>query len=212
MSHTEKIIEYAESISKPESGLLKRIYRETNLKIMNPIMLSGHLQGKLLSLISSMIRPKYALEIGTYTGYSAICLAQGLSDEGKLITVESNPELEEYCLKNISDSGLGSKIELIIGDAREVIKSIDKPLDLVYIDCDKEIYLEIYELVFDKVVSGGFIIADNVLWHEKIFDENDRNYKGTIAIEAFNRYIHDDSRVDNLLLPFRDGLMIMQKK
>lgn len=212
MNPTEqKIVEYAESITKPESETLRRIYRETNLKVMNPIMLSGHLQGKFLSLISSMIRPQYALEAGTYTAYSAICIAQGLRENGKLFTIESDPELEEICRTNIAGSGLQEKIELLIGDAREVIKEIEKPLDLVYIDCDKEIYLDIYKLVFDKVVPGGFIVADNVLWHGKILDENEQNCRGTRSIAEFNEYVKNDERADNLLLPFRDGLMIIQK-
>ncbi|HNW90881.1 MAG TPA: O-methyltransferase [Bacteroidales bacterium] len=208
---SRSIIEYAEEITKPESAILNLIYRETNLKVMNPIMLSGHLQGKLLSLLSSMIRPQVALEVGTFTAYSAICIAQGLRDKGKLFTIESNPELEEICRKNIAASGMQEKINLLIGDAREVIKKISEPIDLVYIDCDKEIYLEIYKLVFDKVVSGGFIIADNVLWHGKILDKDEQNYRGTQSIKEFNEYVRNDKRADNLLLPFRDGLMIIQK-
>ncbi|HOY31342.1 MAG TPA: O-methyltransferase [Bacteroidales bacterium] len=212
MSHTEqKIIEYAERITKPETEILRRINRETHLKVMNPIMLSGHLQGKLLGLLSSMQKPRFVLEVGTYTAYSAICLAQGLQEGGKVFTIESDPELEDICRKNIAQSGLQEKIELLTGDAREVIKSIYEPLDLVYIDCDKDIYLDIYKLVFDKVVHGGFIIADNVLWHGKIFEDDGRNYRGTQSISEFNEYIRNDERVDNLLLPFRDGLMIIQK-
>ena len=205
------IIEYAEKITKPESEILRQINRETHLKVMNPIMLSGHLQGKFLSLLSSMIKPHVALEVGTYTAYSAICLAQGLQDGGTLFTIESDPELEDICRKNIAESGFQEKIQLLIGDARDVIKNINDPLDLVYIDCDKELYLEIYKLVFDKVVHGGFIIADNVLWHGKILDEDEQNYRGTKSITEFNDYVRNDERADNLLLPFRDGLMIIQK-
>lgn len=212
MNPTEqKIIEYAEQITKPESEILRRINRETHLKVMNPIMLSGHLQGKFLSLLSSMIKPQVALEVGTYTAYSAICIAQGLQDGGILYTIESDPELEEICRKNIAESGFQEKIQLLIGDARDVIINIDGPLDLVYIDCDKEIYLEIYKLVFDKVAHGGFIIADNVLWHGKVLDEDEQNYRGTKSIAEFNDYVRNDERADNLLLPFRDGLMIIQK-
>lgn len=212
MSHTEqKIIDYAEKISKPESEFLKQIFRETHLKVMNPIMLSGHLQGKLLQMLSSMIKPYFALEIGTFTAYSAICIAQGLQKGGKLITLELNPELESICRKNITESGIEEKIELHIGDARDLIPNIDKPLDMVYIDCDKEIYLEVYNLVIDKVVSGGFIIADNVLWHGKVIDKNAHKDRETKAIVDFNTFVCNDKRVDNLLLPFRDGLMIIQK-
>ncbi|HOV11874.1 MAG TPA: O-methyltransferase [Bacteroidales bacterium] len=206
-----KIIEYAEQISKPESTILNRIYRETNLKVMNPIMLSGHLQGKLLSLMSRMIKPLFALEVGTYTAYSAICIAQGLQANGKLITIESNPELEDICRKNIMDSGFQQKIELMIGDARELINGLHQSFDLVFIDCDKEIYLDIYKLVFEKLKPGGYIIADNVLWHGKILDEQEQNYRGTQSVAAFNEYVRNDERADNLLLPFRDGLMIIQK-
>ena len=208
---SRSIIEYAEKITKPETEILKRIFRETHLKVMNPIMLSGHLQGKFLSLLSSMIKPRYALEVGTFTAYSAICLAEGLQNNGKLFTIESDQELEEICRKNIAESGMQEKIDLLIGDARDMIKKISEPLDLVYIDCDKEIYLEIYKLVFEKVVPGGFIIADNVLWHGKILDENEQNYRGTKSIAEFNEYVRNDKRADNLLLPFRDGLMIIQK-
>jgi len=206
-----KIIEYAEQISKPESTILNRIYRETNLKVMNPIMLSGHLQGKLLSLMSRMIKPLFALEVGTYTAYSAICIAQGLQANGKLITIESNPELEDICRKNIMDSGFQQKIELMIGDARELINGLHQSFDLVFIDCDKEIYLDIYKLVFEKLNPRGYIIADNVLWHGKILDEQEQNYRGTQSVAAFNEYVRKDERADNLLLPFRDGLMIIQK-
>jgi len=212
MSPTEqKIIDYAETITKPESDILKRVFRETNLKVMNPIMLSGHLQGKLLQFLSTMIKPRYVLEIGTYTGYSAICLAQGLQKNGKLISIESNPELEDICRKNIADAKLGKSVELIIGDAKEIIPGLEKMFDLVYIDCDKEIYLDIYEMVFDKVAPGGFIIADNVLWHGKILDENEQTYKGTKEIAAFNEFVKNDERADNMLLPFRDGLMLIRK-
>lgn len=212
MSHIEqKINDYAEKITKPESDFLKQIFRETNLKVMNPIMLSGHLQGKLLQFFCSMIKPRFALEIGTFTAYSAICIAQGLMKDGKLITMELNPELESICRKNIVESGMEEKIELQIGDARELMPAIDKPLDMVYIDCDKEIYLEVYNLVLDKVVSGGFIIVDNVLWHGKVIDKNAQKDRETKAIIDFNTFVCNDKRVDNLLLPFRDGLMIIQK-
>ncbi|HNZ43266.1 MAG TPA: O-methyltransferase [Bacteroidales bacterium] len=206
-----KIIEYAEQISKPESPLLNRIFRETNLKVMNPIMLSGHLQGKFLSLLSRMIKPLFALEVGTYTAYSALCIAQGLQPDGKLFTIESNPELEDICRKNIMDSGLHHKIELLMGDARELIKGLPQSFDMVFIDFDKEIYLDIYKLVFEKLNPGGYIIADNVLWHGKILDEEEQNYRGTQSLAAFNEYVRNDERADNLLLPFRDGLMIIQK-
>jgi caffeoyl-CoA O-methyltransferase len=212
MSLTEKEInDYSEKISKPESEFLKQIYRETHLKVMNPIMLSGHLQGKLLQLLSSMIKPHFALEIGTFTAYSAICIAQGLPKGGKLITIEINPELESICRKNIIESGMEEKIELQIGDAIKLIPDIDNMLDMVYIDCDKEKYLEVYNLVIDKVAPAGFIIADNVLWHGKVFEKNAQKDRETKAICDFNTFVCNDKRVDNLLLPFRDGLMIIQR-
>ncbi len=208
----QKIHDYAEEISTQENDILKQLTRETHLKVMNPIMLCGFLQGRFLAMISSMMQAENILEIGTYTGYSAICLAQGLQEHGTLHTIEKDPELEEICRKYFKLSGFENKIQLHIGDAMEVIPQFDMLFDLVYIDCDKELYTDVYKLVFEKVKPRGYIIADNVLWHGKIFDEHQQNDKETKAIVEFNRYIQNDKRAENYLLPFRDGMMIIQKK
>ncbi len=208
----QKIHDYAEEISSTENEILKQLTRETHLKVMNPIMLCGFLQGRFLEMICSMMRAENILEIGTYTGYSAICLAQGLQEHGTLHTIEKDPELEEICRKYFKHSGLENKIQLHIGDAMEVIPNLDMLFDLVYIDCDKELYSDVYKLVFEKVKPRGYIIADNVLWHGKIFDEHQQNDKETKAIVEFNRYVKNDKRAENYLLPFRDGMMIIQKR
>jgi predicted O-methyltransferase YrrM len=158
-----------------------------------------------------MIKPRLVLEIGTYTGYSAICMAQGLNENGKIITIEINPELENICRKYFAESEMNDKINLIIGDALTVIPTLEQKFDMVYIDCDKSDYLNVYNLAMEKLNSGGYIFADNVLWHGKIFASDDKNNKGTKAIKLFNRYIKNDVRVQNLLLPMRDGLMLIQK-
>ncbi|MCK9611333.1 MAG: O-methyltransferase [Bacteroidales bacterium] len=207
----DKITTYAEMISSPEGRVLSRLRRETHLKAMNPIMLTGHIQGSLLRMLTSMIKPRLVLEIGTYTGYSAICMAQGLNENGKIITIEINPELENICRKYFAESEMNDKINLIIGDALTVIPTLEQKFDMVYIDCDKSDYLNVYNLAMEKLNSGGYIFADNVLWHGKIFASDDKNNKGTKAIKLFNRYIKNDVRVQNLLLPMRDGLMLIQK-
>ena len=206
-----KINEYAERVSKPVDDLLDQLYRETHLKAMNPIMLTGPLQGKLLQFISQMLQPNLILEIGTYTGYSAICLARGLKAGGILHTIEKDPELETFCHKYFERAGLSDKINLHIGDALEIIPGIDLSFDLVYIDCDKEIYPQMYQLVFEKVAKGGYIIADNVLWHGKVIEEGGLTDYETKGIMDFNELVKNDLRVDNFMLPFRDGLMIIKK-
>ena len=207
----QKIFDYAEEHSKPIDDVLLQLYRETHLKVMNPIMLTGFLQGKLLQSFSEMLKPKMVLEIGTFTGYSAICFARGLSRGATLHTIEKDPELESICRKYFNLSGTADKIELHIGDALELIPRMEHTFDLVFIDCDKEIYSEVYELVIDKVVKGGYIIADNVLWHGKVFEEQKLSDRETKAIMQFNEKVKNDKRVDNFLLPFRDGLMIIKK-
>jgi caffeoyl-CoA O-methyltransferase len=207
----QRIYDYAGEHSKPIDDILLQLHRETHLKVMNPIMLTGFLQGKLLQSFSEMLKPKMVLEIGTFTGYSAICFARGLQQGARLHTIEKDPELEAICLKYFKLSEMSDKIELQIGDALELIPSMDQTFDLVFIDCDKEIYSDVYEIVIDKVVKGGFIIADNVLWHGKVFDEPDLSDRETKAIMQFNEKVRNDKRVDNFLLPFRDGLMIIKK-
>ncbi len=200
---------YAEAHTSPESDLLKRINRETYADVLMPRMLSGHLQGRLLSMISCMIRPSTILEIGTYTGYSAICLAEGLRDGGKIITLDINEELESRVRKFFMEWKQPEVIDYRIGDARKIIPTLQGPFDLVWIDADKENYATYFDLVIDKVAAGGFILADNVLWSGKVLDE--KPDKDTRAIQAFNKKIQDDSRVENVLVPVRDGIMMMRK-
>lgn len=206
----EQIMEYAKAHTSVEPAVLKWISRETHLKVLNPRMLSGHLQGRLLSFLSKMKAPKHVLEIGTFTGYSAICLAEGLAEGGKVITIEENEELEPLIRNFFAEAGAEDKIELLIGDAREIIPKLNYHFDLVFIDADKEYYSEFYDLVFDKVRIGGLIIADNVLWNGKVVNPDSRD-KSSASLIRFNDKIQNDSRVENILLPVRDGLMIIRK-
>jgi len=206
------IEQYAEQYSKPESDLLYRLNRETHLKVLHARMLSGHLQGKLLQCISQMIQPENVLEIGTYTGYSALCLAEGLSKNGVIHTIEINGELEEIALKYFKESNAAKQIKLHIGDAVQIIPTLNLAFDIVFIDSDKQQYCRYYELVFEKVKAGGFILAENVLWNEKVLCQPHPNDKDAQGIIEFNNMISRDDRVDNLLLPLRDGIMIIRKK
>jgi caffeoyl-CoA O-methyltransferase len=207
----QKIYEYAEEFSKPVEEVLYQLHRETHLKVMNPIMLTGFLQGKLLRFLCEMIQPKNVLEIGTFTGYSAICFASGLQADSKLLTIEKDPELEAICRKYFVLAGLEKKIDLHIGNALDLIPEIDKTFEMIYLDCHKEIYLDIYQLIFDKVAKGGYIIADNVLWHGKVINEKDITDRETKGIIDFNTFVKNDKRVDNFMLPFRDGIMMIKK-
>jgi len=206
-----QIIKYVENHTSPEPGILRKIARETHLKVLRPRMLSGHLQGRLLSLFSKLIRPHYALDIGTYTGYSAICLTEGLAKNGKLITIEKNDELEPMIREFFAEAGLEDRIELLIGDAKDIIPQLNHKFDLVFIDADKEFYQSYYELIIDKVSAGGLIIADNALWDGKVAAPASPKDKDTPELVAFNKMVQDDPRVENILLPIRDGLMIIRK-
>lgn len=201
------VIEHTEE----QSELLRELERETNVKIYHPRMLSGHLQGKILKMFSHMISPYRILEIGTYTGYSALCLAEGLLPGGILHTIEINDELEDFIRLYINRSTLSSKINLHIGNALNIIPSINEIFDLVFIDGDKREYLDYYHAIFDKVRQGGFIIADNVLWNGKVLNKQE-NDEFTKSIRAFNDYVHFDIRVENVMLPLRDGLTILRKR
>ena len=196
--------------SSEESILLKKINRETHLEVLQPRMLSGHFQGRVLSMLSKMIRPDLILEIGTYTGYSALCLAEGLSKEGKLITIDINEELEDRVRGYFQSSEYKNKIHYFIGDAIKLIPEMSYKWDLIFIDADKMNYINYYNMVFDQLKVGGYIIADNVLWSGKVADEN-KNDKDTQLLRKFNSLIHNDSRVEEVLLPIRDGLMIARK-
>jgi caffeoyl-CoA O-methyltransferase len=202
---------YAEAHTSPESDVLYQLNRETNLKVMQPRMLSGHLQGKILEMISCMLQPSQVLEIGTYTGYSAIALCKGLQEKGLLHTIEINPEHENMAATYFNRAGLNHIIKQYIGDALTIIPSIDQIFDLVFIDADKENYIAYFEMVLPKTRKGGFIIADNVLWSGKVFSEPQANDTETRGIIDFNNAIQQDNRVEKLLLPVRDGLMIMRK-
>ena len=204
------IDKYCVEHTTPENDLLSKLNRETHAKVLQSRMLSGHLQGRFLSMLSRMIQPKNILEIGTYTGYSALCLAEGLAENGKLITLDVNEELEDFVRNYFKESALNDKIDFRIGNALQVIPTLPETFDIVFIDADKLNYTHYYDLVFDKVRSGGYIIADNVLWSGKVSNPA-ANDKDTIAIRAFNKKIQDDTRVENILLPIRDGLMVLRK-
>ncbi|MCS6969122.1 MAG: O-methyltransferase [Cytophagales bacterium] len=201
---------YAEAHTTPDPPLLNQLVRETHLKTTMPRMLSGPLQGALLSLLTRLIRPTKILEIGTFTGYSALCLAQGLAPEGKLITIDCNEETSEIARRYFAQAGLADKINILLGDAAQILPTLNEVFDLVYIDADKRRNADYYQMVLPKVRPEGLILIDNVLWSGKVLSP-DPTDKDTAAIVAFNRMVQEDSRVKNLLLPIRDGLMIVQK-
>jgi caffeoyl-CoA O-methyltransferase len=208
---TDLISAYIESHTTPEDQVLARLYRETHLKAINPRMLSGAVQGKLLEFISRMIKPACILEIGTFTGYSAICLARGLAPGGKLITIEKNDELNHFPLRYFKEAGLTDRIELINGDALKIIPSLPYTFDLVYIDGEKTEYVQYFQLLIDRINQGGFLLADNVLWSGKVVEEPDKSDMETRSIIEFNNYIKEDRRVENCILPLRDGISIIRK-
>ncbi len=205
----ENLAKYIEQHTDVEPELLKALNRETQLKVLMPRMISGHFQGRVLSMLSKMIRPKNILEIGTYTGYSALCFAEGLSAEGKITTIDINEELEELVRSYFNKSNYKNQIEYILGDANKIIPTLKDSFDIVFIDADKENYGKYYNLVFDKVNKGGYIIADNVLWSGKVVGT--KIDKDTKAILEFNKMVQDDNRVENVLFPIRDGLLIARK-
>lgn len=207
----DNILNYSISKSEKESKLLNDLYRETYLKVLNPRMISGHYQGRILSLISKIISPKKILEIGTYTGYSAICLCEGMDKDGILHTIDNNKELVEIQNKYFKRANLKDKIVQHSGDAKNIIPSIDEEFDIVFIDADKESYPEYYDLIINKVRSGGIIIADNILWSGKILEKVEKDDQATKSIIEFNNKIIEDNRVKNIILPIRDGLNIVRK-
>ena len=207
----DNILNYSISKSEKESKLLNDLYRETYLKVLNPRMISGHYQGRILSFISKIISPKKILEIGTYTGYSAICLCEGMDKDGILHTIDNNKELVEIQNKYFKKANLKDKIVQHSGDAKNIIPSIDEEFDIVFIDADKESYPEYYDLIINKVRSGGIIIADNILWSGKILEKVEKDDQATKSIIEFNNKIIEDDRVKNIILPIRDGLNIVRK-
>jgi predicted O-methyltransferase YrrM len=207
---SDELQQYVEANTSQESNLLKKINRETHAQVLRSRMLSGHVQGRFLSMVSKMIRPKSILEIGTYTGYSAICLAEGLQPGGKLITIDINEELENRVRNYFRESTADNQIDYRIGDARKIIPALDMTFDLVFIDADKENYSLYFDLVINKLSAGGVILADNVLWSGKVVQP--KPDKDTQAILDFNAKIQNDPRVENLLLPLRDGVMMIQMR
>jgi caffeoyl-CoA O-methyltransferase len=207
-----EIERYALEFTTAEDKVLAQLARETHLKTLSPRMLSGHLQGAFLTMISSALQPSCALEIGTFTGYSAICLAKGLKKGGKLITIDVNEETEQMARNAFAEAGLNEYIEFRLGNALEIIPEISGPFDLVFIDADKKNYPRYFDLVIEKVRVGGLIITDNVLWSGKVLDEEKNMDPETFCIHAFNRKVREDVRVETVLLPIRDGLMVARKK
>ena len=207
----EALANYANAHSSEEPAILKKLNRETHLKMMQSRMLSGHLQGRLLSLLSHLTRPKCILEIGTYTGYSAICLAEGLAEGGILHTIDNNPERDAFVNRFIDEAKMTGKIRTYIGDARKVIPTITGDFDIVFIDADKSSYAAYYDLIIDRVKQGGIIITDNVLWSGKVIEPVKANDEDTLLIHAFNKKIALDPRVEVVLLPIRDGISIARK-
>lgn len=209
---SEDLSNYCEAHTSNESEVLKKLNRETHLKVVSPRMLSGHLQGRFLSFISKLKQPNLIVEIGTYTGYSALCMAEGLTEKGKLISIDVNEETSAFAKSFIQQTDYANKIELVIADAKEYIKTITDPIDLIFIDADKKNYLSYYHLAMEKLHSGGLIIADNVLWSGKITMPESAMDRETLALHEFNKFVQQDERVENILLPIRDGLMVVRKK
>lgn len=203
--------DYIVAHSEKEPELLYQLNRQTHIKVLQPRMLSGHFQGRVLSMLSHMIQPKNVLEIGTYTGYSALCFAEGLAEGGKITTIDLNYELEDMVKEFVEKTDNQKNIQTVIGDAMEVIPNLDEEYDLVFIDADKGNYVNYYNLVFDKVKKGGYIIADNVLWSGKVLDDYEKLDLDTRVIMDYNKLVQEDDRVQNVLFPIRDGLNIARK-
>jgi len=208
-----ELSEYVENHTSEESPLLKKIDHFTNEKMVMPRMLSGHLQGRVLAMLSKLMRPKTILEIGTFTGYSALCLAEGLEENGKIITIDINEELEDVVTDFFNQSPYGHMIDYRIGNALDIIPELNEIFDMVFIDADKENYLNYYDLIMEKLNPGGILIADNVLWSGKVIKKSEKKDKDieTEGLKLFNQKVHADDRVENVLLPIRDGLMIVRK-
>ncbi len=208
----KEINNYCEEYSQKEDDVLYDLNRKTNQKILRPRMLSGHLQGQLLTMFSNMISPSKILEIGTYTGYSAICLARGLKKDGVLHTIDINEELEYFAREYFEKANLSKQIISHVGNAMDILPKLNISWDLVFIDADKENYINYYNLVFDQINKGGFIIFDNVLWSGKVIQEINPKDKETVALVELAKILESDNRVENVLLPVRDGLFMVRKK
>ncbi len=208
---SQELDNYVCNHSENEPSLLYELNRRTNLEVLRPRMLSGHFQGRVLSMFSNMIRPLNVLEIGTYTGYSALCFAEGLQEGGKVTTIDINEELEDLIREFIVKSNFSNCVDFIVGDAMHILPTLTTEFDLVFIDADKQNYCSYYDLVFDKVKKGGYIIADNVLWSGKVVENYETTDRDTQLLMDFNKKIQEDQRVQNVLFPIRDGLMIARK-
>lgn len=209
---TDEIEAYILSHSDEEGDLLRALNRDANVNLLRPRMLSGHLQGRLLKMFCRMMRPRRVLEIGTYTGYATLCLAEGMEEGGLVHTLEINDEMEDFIQKYLARSPHCDKVRLHIGDAMQIIPQLDETFDMVFIDADKRLYSAYYDLVFPRVRQGGLILADNTLWDGKVVDEVAPTDKQTLGILRFNEKIKADDRVEKVILPLRDGLTLIWKK
>ncbi len=207
---TYAIEEYLEQHATPMDEVLHELYRETHLHAMNPRMASGPVQGRFLQLLCQLMQPKKVLEIGTFTGFATICMARGMGSDGLLTTIEANEEYEGVIRKYLAKAAVADRVRLIIGDAKEVIPTLESGFDMVFIDADKISYPSYYDLVIEKLNPGGVILADNVLWEGKVLNDGTKE-RDTKAIQAFNDKVQNDPRVENVLLPLRDGLMMVRK-
>lgn len=211
-ANDELLEQYIRNHIDDEGEYLHALYRDTHVKLLRPRMASGHLQGRMLKMFVRMIQPKTILEIGTYSGYSAICMAEGLAEEGKLYTFEINDEQEDFTRPWLENSPYADKINFYIGDALKLVPNMDIKFDLVFIDGDKRRYLDYYHMALNKISDGGYIIADNTLWDGHVIKETNNNDQQTAGIKSFNDYVAKDTRVEKVILPFRDGLTIIKKK
>ena len=212
LEHDEAIEKYILEHIDEEGEVLKALNRDAHVNLMRPRMLSGHLQGRLLKMFCRMMQPKYILEIGTYTAYATLCLAEGAANDAEIHTIEVNDELEDFIKKHLHKTKLKDKIHLHIGDAMEIIPNLDCMFDLVFIDANKRVYTEYYNLIFDKVRPGGLIIADNTLWDGKVLETPKQGDRQTIGIQHFNDMVAEDDRVEKVIIPLRDGLTLIWKK
>lgn len=208
----DKLEEYISAHIAPESGLLKDLYRETNLRLLNPRMASGHIQGRLLKMLVTMIKPKLILEVGTFTGYATLCMAEGLPDGGVVHTVEIDDELEDFILKGFKKSPFSEKIVLHIGNALEVVPGLGLEFDLIFLDGEKREYPEYYSALLEYLKPGGYMIADNTLWDGHVVDKEYDSDPQTIAVRRFNDMVRADEQVEVAMIPIRDGLTIIRKK
>ena len=209
---SKKLDDYICAHTSEEPNLLYELNRETHLNVLQPRMLSGHFQGRVLSMLSKMIQPKDILEIGTYTGYSALCFAEGLAEGGHIITIDKNEELEDLVHDFVSRSEYKDQIKCMVGDAMKIVPQLKRSFDLVFIDADKGNYLNYYSMVMNKIRKGGYIIIDNVLWSGKVLDKVQDNDEDTKVLIELNKTIHEDSRVEEVMLPIRDGLFVVRVK